>query len=89
MAETWRAQFRALFAGAFNRSGVELHRFVIDVYNAAWSEIAPGLHLTDHSLRSAAEQRALTAEAALSATRASSSWRVTVPLRALAVALRR
>jgi hypothetical protein len=36
MAETWRAQFRALFARAILHQGVELHHFYIDVYNEVW-----------------------------------------------------
>jgi len=33
MAETWRAQFRALFAQTIRLSGIELNRFFIDAYN--------------------------------------------------------
>jgi Methyltransferase domain len=66
MAETWRTEFRALFAGAISREGVELHRFAIDVYDEAWSKFSSALRPVESAAARAAEQRA----AALSACQA-------------------
>ena len=70
MAESWRTLFRALFDRALGRQGVELQRFIVDVYNEAWPHIAPALRASDIAV---AEERALAAEAALSAYRESTS----------------
>jgi Methyltransferase domain len=67
MAESWRMEFRALFAGAISRQGVELHEFAVDVYEEVWSKISPTLRLLESSEAKAADQRAAAAEAALSA----------------------
>jgi hypothetical protein len=70
MAESWRTLFRSLFTPALGREGVELQRFLVDVYDEAWPRIAPALRAADIAV---AEERASAAEAALSACRESAS----------------